>query len=377
MNGMQDRMITEKRGGFSAAHLNKSLLVFFKDALRVAIKNPGQAWAFVRTLKWLRQAAKKRARWKERDVPVPPIIIFSITNECNLKCEGCYSQALPDLAGTELDDSELERIVNEASDLGVSFFIVAGGEPFMRNALLEITGKYPEMIFLVFTNGLLIDEKILMRLTEQKNVIPLMSLEGFEEETDKRRGDGTYAYIMKLMDQMRQKNMFFGASLTLTEQTFEMLTSTSYVKHLVDTGCKFLLYLEYTPIEKGTEEMVLSPVHREELMRRMESYRRQFPALFIAVPGDEAAEGGCLSSGRGFVHINAVGDLEPCPYAPFSDVNLKTCSLKDALQSKLLKELRKHPEELRVDQGGCVLWKKREWVKSLLDPDDTDADSSL
>ena len=84
---------------------------------------------------------------------------------------------------------------------------------------------------------------------------------------------------MKLMDHMRQKNMFFGASLTLTEQTFEMLTSTSYVKHLVDTGCKFLLYLEYTPIEQGTEELVLSPVQREELMRRMESYRKQFPAL--------------------------------------------------------------------------------------------------
>jgi MoaA/NifB/PqqE/SkfB family radical SAM enzyme len=364
-------MITKKGSGFSSSHLNKSLLVFFKDALRVAIRNPGQAWAFLRTLKWLRQAAKKRAHWKEHDVPVPPIIIFSITDECNLKCDGCYAQALHNPSGEELDDLELEKIVSEANDLGVSFFVVAGGEPFIRQALLDITEKYPQMIFLVFTNGLLIDDNILARLTEQRNVIPLVSLEGLEKETDGRRGEGTYAHVLRLMDQMRQKNMFFGVSLTLTQPTLEMLTNPSYVEHLVNAGCKFFLYLEYTPIELGTEQLVLSPEQREELMLRMETYRRRHPALFIAVPGDEAAEGGCLSSGRGFVHINAKGDLEPCPFAPFSDVNLKTTSLKDALQSKLLEELRKHPEELRVDQGGCVLWKKREWVQSLLDSEES------
>jgi MoaA/NifB/PqqE/SkfB family radical SAM enzyme len=368
-------MVSIKNSGFSSKHLNRSLLVFFKDALRVAIKDPSQAWAFLRTLKWLRQAAKKRGYWKEKDVPVPPIIIFSITNECNLKCEGCYSHALHNPSDAELNDKELGRIVSEASDLGVSFFVVAGGEPFMRRTLLDITEKYPEMIFLVFTNGLLIDDNILIRLTEQKNVIPLVSLEGFEKETDERRGDGTYGRVLKLMDQMQQRKMFFGASLTLTELTFEMLTSTSYVQHLIHIGNKFLLFLEYTPIEQGTEHLVLPPAQREELMRRIENFRKRFPALFIAVPGDEAAEGGCLSSGRGFVHISANGDLEPCPYAPFSDVNLKTSSLKDALQSKLLKELRKHPEELRVDQGGCVLWKKREWVKSLLSSEDASGHS--
>jgi MoaA/NifB/PqqE/SkfB family radical SAM enzyme len=364
-------MITKKSSGFSSTHLNKSLLVFFKDALRVAIKNPKQAWAFVRTLRWLRQAAKKRAYWRTQDVPVPPIIIFSITNECNLKCEGCYAQALPGLNGKELDDSELERIVSEANDLGVSFFVVAGGEPFMRQTLLDITEKYPEMIFLVFTNGLLIDRLILNRLTEQKNVIPLVSLEGFEEETDRRRGEGTYKRVVELMGQMKKKNMFFGVSLTLTGPTMDILTEPSYVEHLVKIGNKFLLYLEFTPIEPETEDLVLSPEQSKELMSRMESYRKRFPALFIAVPGDEVAEGGCLSSGRGFVHINAKGDLEPCPFAPFSDVNLKTTPLREALQSKLLKELRNHPEELRVEQGGCVLWKKREWVKSLLSSEES------
>jgi MoaA/NifB/PqqE/SkfB family radical SAM enzyme len=183
----------------------------------------------------------------------------------------------------------------------------------MRKALLDITEKYPEMIFLVFTNGLLIDDSLLARLAGQRNVLPLVSLEGFEKETDSRRGEGTYTRILELVKKMRQRNMFFGAFLTLTEPTFEMLTSFSYVKHLADIGCKFFLYLEYTPILPKTEHLVLSPDQREELMRRMEDCRKRFFSLFIAVPGDEAAEGGCFSSGRGFVHINAIGDLEPCP----------------------------------------------------------------
>ena len=98
----------------------------------------------------------------------------------------------------------------------------------------------------------------------------------------------------------------------------------------------------------------------------MESFRSKYSALFIAVPWDENDVGGCLSAGRGFVHINAAGDLEPCPFAPFSDVNLKTNSLRKALDSQLLKEIRKRPELARETGGGCVLWKERKLVQSLL-----------
>jgi len=77
----------------NAIVLNKALLIFFLNALRIALKNPAQMFSFFRTINWLRKAAKLRAIWKEQDVPVPPIIIFSITNQCNLKCEGCYNQS--------------------------------------------------------------------------------------------------------------------------------------------------------------------------------------------------------------------------------------------------------------------------------------------
>jgi MoaA/NifB/PqqE/SkfB family radical SAM enzyme len=101
-------------------------------------------------------------------------------------------------------------------------------------------------------------------------------------------------------------------------------------------------------------------------MERIEEFHRLFPALFIAVPGHEKSVGGCLAAGRGFIHITAEGNVEPCPFAPFSDANVVNMSLKRALGSDLLLTLRQHPEKLRVTPGGCCLWKQREWVQSLL-----------
>jgi MoaA/NifB/PqqE/SkfB family radical SAM enzyme len=76
---------------------------------------------------------------------------------------------------------------------------------------------------------------------------------------------------------------------------------------------------------------------------------------------------GELSAGKGFVHINAFGDLEPCPFAPFSDINVRDHSLKDALQSRLCKKIRQIPELSRETGGGCILWQERKLVQSLME----------
>jgi len=141
--------------------LNKSLSVFFKDALRVAVTNPLQAYAFVRTVRWQKQAARLRSQWEQKGVHVPPIMIFSITNRCNLHCKGCYHWALHQSGQAEMEEDKLRSIIAEAKELGISFMVIAGGEPLVRQEILDITRDFPEIIFLVFTNGLLINEETL------------------------------------------------------------------------------------------------------------------------------------------------------------------------------------------------------------------------
>ncbi|MFC1569133.1 radical SAM/SPASM domain-containing protein [bacterium] len=351
--------------------LNKSLLIFFKDALSITLRNPNQALSFIRTLFWLKKAANLRETWKDTGYLIPPILILSITNECNLSCPGCYNKSFHEPSGEELSDEKLWQLAAEAKELGISFFVIAGGEPFLRPVLLDIMKAYPEIIFLVFTNGTLIDDKIIERFKKQKNVVPMISLEGNQEETDERRGDGTFEQLQQTMRRMKKLSIFFGLSLTLVRKNFETITAKEFISKCSKFGCKFFLFLEYTPTQEGTENWVLTENQRSQVRDMMRIYRSKYPSLFIAVPWDEDDVGGCLSAGRGFVHINAVGDLEPCPFAPFSDTNVRDIALKDALQSKLCEKIRQIPELSREMGGGCVLWKERELVQSLLKNSDT------
>jgi MoaA/NifB/PqqE/SkfB family radical SAM enzyme len=100
------------------------------------------------------------------------------------------------------------------------------------------------------------------------------------------------------------------------------------------------------------------------LIRRRNSFRAKYPALFVALPWDEEEIGGCLSAGRGFVHISAEGNVEPCPFVPYSDINIKNISLKEALQSKMLRTIRENHAQLE-ETHGCALWERREWVEHL------------
>jgi uncharacterized radical SAM superfamily Fe-S cluster-containing enzyme len=119
--------------------LNKALRIFFKEAITVSFKNPSQALYFFQVVKNQQRASRVRAKWLRQGIQVPPIMIFSVTNRCNLHCKGCYHQALRDITKPEMSADKLFSVITEAKDLGVSFIVLAGGEPLVRPDILEIT----------------------------------------------------------------------------------------------------------------------------------------------------------------------------------------------------------------------------------------------
>ncbi len=347
-------------------HLDTALKIFFLDAVRIAIRSPGQVITFLRTVIWIIRSARLRKNWMREGIRVPPIILLSTTYQCNLECKGCYARSFHEHTDQELTEEELQQIIAEANELGVSFFVLTGGEPLMRPEIFQIIEKFPEMIFILFTNGSLIDNETISKFKKQKNIIPLLSLEGNTEDTDQRRGEGTHRNVKNVMLDLKRRGIFFGTSITLTNLNFDTVLNDRYIHDFIDLGCKFCLFLDYTPTQAGTENWCLSDDQKNRVPSFMESFRKKFRALFIAVPWDEEDVGGCLSSGRGFIHINANGAVEPCPFAPFSDVNLRDVPLKEALKSKLLESIRETPELSKYTGRGCALWKNREKVESLL-----------
>jgi MoaA/NifB/PqqE/SkfB family radical SAM enzyme len=347
--------------------VNKELRIFFLNALRISLSDPRQAFAFLRTVVWQTKAARLRARWKRQDVHVPPIMIFSITNRCNLHCKGCYAQALRPSPNGEMSSEQLQSVFTEARELGISFAVLAGGEPLVRPEILEITKEHPEILSLLFTNGLLIDEDVLAAFKEQRHLVPVISLEGYEEDTDGRRGRGVYDYLQTIIPELKERGIFFAVAMTVTRSNYPTVTGEPFIEDLLELGCQMLIYLEYTPIREGTEDWVITDEQRASMPGTMEAYRHKYPALFVAVPGDESRfSGGCLAAGRGFVHISAEGDVEACPFAPYSDTSLRDLSLKDALQSDLLRVIRQNAIRWREKEGDCALWGRRERIHELL-----------
>ncbi len=351
----------------SAARLNLGLRVFFSEFVRVSIRHPSQALFFARTVAWQGAAARRRAREAGAGLHVPPIAIFSITNRCNLRCKGCYAQAIRGDAPDELPTDRMRSIVSEAAELGISFFVVAGGEPLTRPEIVDIARDNPHVIFLLVTNGLLLDGELIQRLTRLRNVVPVLSIEGTQAETDARRGAGVHERLTRKMEELKAAGIFFALSFTVTRGNFDVVTDPAFLDTAVKAGCKLFLHLEYTPIREGTDEWVITDAQRESMKGVIASLRARFPAVFIAVPWDEEEQGGCLAAGRGFIHISATGDLEPCPFAPYSDSNLLKVPLREALQSRFLRLMRENHDQFSETSGGCALWKNRAAVRSLLE----------
>ncbi len=352
----------------AAALFTGDILRVFSDAVRITAGHPAQMAAFGRALVHQKRAARVReATVAAESLQIPPIAIYSITNHCNLNCAGCYALAhhrtLP-----ELDAAAMERVIEQCRELGIWIVLIAGGEPLTRPEILDVMGRFPGMVFPLFTNGLLVDGETISWLRRRRHVIPVLSLEGHHLETDARRGGGVYREVLARMGELERAGVFFGASLALTRTNHDTVMSPAFMREMIRQGCRLFFLVDYVPIEPGTEHLIPTDEQRARGLELLDEFKRSLPALFIAFPGDERHLGGCMAAGRGFVHVSADGRVEPCPAAPFSDTSLVDMPLREALRSPFLHAIRESDVHLTELEGGCALWARREWVVSLLQP---------
>ena len=352
-------------------YLENGVEILLKDAMKASFRNPKESLFLVRFSKNARKANKIRQRYSENGQNIPVFLIASITSSCNLHCTGCYSRAndacSDDAPLNQLSADEWEDIFNQAKEIGISFIVLAGGEPMLREDVIIKASNIPEILFPIFTNGTMMSEDYLKLFDENRNLVPIFSIEGNEEITDLRRGKGVYKQLLDSMDLMRKNNLIFGASLTFTKENLDNLLSNEYINQLHDLGCKVIFFIEYVPVNEATVELAPGDSERELLLNEINRLRQDFSdMIFMSFPGDEKTSGGCLAAGRGFFHINSHGGAEPCPASPYSDINVADTSLIDALNSRLFKSLRDGNLLIDDHAGGCVLFENKEKVEELL-----------
>lgn len=304
---------------------------------------------------WLGE--EKRREFAERIGVYPPyLIVISPTMRCNLKCLGCYSGQYP-RGKDPLSFETLDRIVTEAKEMGAYFFTISGGEPFIREDLLDLYEKHDDATFLIYTNGTMIDDRAIERMQRVGNVAPALSLEGSEEETDFRRGKGVYAKVMETMERLRDAGILFGYSGTATRRSAEAFLREEFYDEMVERGCLFGWIFIFVPVGKDDDvKLMVTPEQRDRL-RKMSMQVRRTKSIFCAdFWNDGCLTDGCMSGGRLYLHINYRGDVEPCVFIHFATHNIvemhrKGEHLWDVLNSPFFCSIRecnrKDPNRLR------------------------------
>lgn len=278
---------------------------------------------------------RQDAAKEEHDCNIPWAILMDLTSACNLKCTGCWAAEYGHKLNLEYD--VLDDIIRQGTELGTYMYIFSGGEPLVRkDDIIRLCEAHPDCEFLAFTNGTLIDEAFADEMLRVKNFVPAISIEGFEEATDDRRGKGTYQRVRNAMCILKEKKLPFGASCCYTSKNVESLSSEEYMDMLIEAGAKFAWFFHYMPIgNEAVPELLPTPEQREIMYNRIRAYRETKPLFTIDFQHDGEFVGGCIAGGRSYLHINANGDIEPCAFIHYADSNIREHTLLEAYKRPL------------------------------------------
>lgn len=313
-------------------NMHKLLWSVWNDIDAGVLKKTFENFVLNAALKGWKQEQKMRTKY---NCNIPWAILLDPTSACNLHCTGCWAAEYGNKLNLSFD--EIDSIITQGKKLGVYFYIYTGGEPLVRkDDLIAIARKHNDCEFMTFTNSTLIDEQFADNLLSIKNFIPVISVEGFEEATDARRGQGTFNKVVKAMEILKRKHLPFGISCCYTSRNLDSITDDAYFDQMIAWGAKFVWYFHYMPVgNDAVPDLLPSPEQRTYMYRKIREVRSTKPLFAMDFQNDGEYVGGCIAGGRRYLHINANGDADPCVFIHYSDSNIRQKTLLQVLRSPL------------------------------------------
>ncbi|MCK4245167.1 MAG: radical SAM protein [Candidatus Omnitrophica bacterium] len=307
-----------------------------------------------------------RREFKEdHDFRPPGLIAIAPTNVCNLKCKGCYAGDV--YTRHTLDYEIFDRIITDMKkEFAAHFFVISGGEPFMykdkNKTLIDILAKHQDAYFMAYTNGTLINKERAKQLGGLGNFTPAISVEGFEKETDERRGKGTFKKIMAAMDNLKESGVMFGISVTPCAHNADILLSDKFVDFFFkEKGTFYGWYFQYMPIGRSPSmDLMVTPEQRVQMYRRIWKKVTEDKIFIADFWNSGTASDGCMAAARGggYFYIMWDGTITPCVFIPFADKNYGNIyqvyergeTLTDVIKSPLFSRIREWHSSYWLDQ---------------------------
>lgn len=312
-------------------YINKVLTEIDPHVLKTSALNLGFEAFFhgTRTIRKMREV---------HNCNVPWLILMDPTSACNLHCTGCWAAEYGNRLNLTFE--EMDSVITQGKELGIYFYMFTGGEPLVRKAdLIKLCEKHNDCAFLTYTNGTLVDEDFCREMVRVGNLYLAISLEGFKDVNDLRRGTGVFEKVMNAMQLLKKHGLIFGASICYTSKNIETITCDEFVDLMIEKGCRYALYFHYMPVGNDAATELLPTMEQRIYMRsRVREIRNMTSGKGIFTmdfQNDGEFVGGCIAGGRNYFHINANGDAEPCVFIHYSGANIRTHTLLEILKQPL------------------------------------------
>lgn len=294
-------------------------------------------------------------------LPSNLLLQWHITERCNLRCKHCYQN---DYETNELDYSVLLQFLEQFANFIISLskqkkqkipahITITGGEPFIRDDFIDLLEEFAQSRLLfsygILSNGLLINDQIIKKLTETKPAFIQFSIEGNKKTHDSIRGKGNYVKTKTILKKLHKAGIRTLISFTAHKQNFKDFKQVAKLAH--ETNTSRLWADRLIPMGSGEQLQILSPEETDyffNIMYKEKKRRRSFSQSKTEIAMHRALQfhksGGHpyhCTAGESLLTIDANGNLLPCRRMPIKVGNLQDNTIETLYQnSPLLKALR-------------------------------------
>jgi len=269
---------------------------------------------------------KKEIEFRRRFGFDPPgFMVISPAKRCNLHCRGCYANSARER--DQLDYDIFTRVIEEMRKLwGARFVVVSGGEPMMYRwngkGIMDIYKENPDSLFLMYTNGTMINDEVALKFHEAGNITPAISVEGMKEVTERRRGTGVFEKIKRAMEVLKKYNVLFGISITVTKDNAEEIVSDEFIDYYFDElGAGYAWVFHYMPIGRDVDpDLIPTPDQRVMLWEKSWDIVKKRKIMYVDFWNHGPVTDGCISAGRpgGYFYIDWQAKVYPCVFFPYA-----------------------------------------------------------
>lgn len=306
--------------------------------------------------------ARYQRRLKKGDF-FPAFHFISVTDDCNLNCQGCW--VTHKKKNARMSPDTLDRIISETKAKGSYFFGILGGEPLMYKPLFEVLRKHPDCYFQLFTNGTLLTKEVAGELKKLSNVTPLISFEGDEIVADvRRRGKDVFRRTIEAVENATGAGLITGVAMSVCKSNIDLALSPGFINSLIERNVAYLWYYIYRPVgAESTVELALGKDEIQQLRQFMVDARSVYDIAIIDAYWDHDGNGLCPAATGLSHHINASGFIEPCPVIQFATDHVKEKPLENIYrESVFLKELK---NEIPKKTNGCIIMEDPQWLAEM------------